>query len=426
MFRLIFVILIIAIGAGFALRRPFYGLLFYLWNAYFRPESWVYGGSILALNLSFFIGLYVVVRTLATFPNPRISTRTVLLWLFLAQACIGAYFSEHRDFSVMFLRDFSKVMLITYMIILLVNDRKEFRLALLVIALSLGFETAKQGWANLVRAPGAQNNNPIPFLGDNNGVALGTMMLLPVLGALAQTATSWWQKNVWRFVAVGVFLRGISTYSRGGFLGAAALGAVAVLRGERKLRSLAALVVLALTVWMLMPPEYFARLDTITVAEGEEREESSAGRLHFWQVAVEMAKAKPFTGVGLAGFTLAYPDYNTDQRFGGERAAHSVWFAVLADLGYPGLILLLANLGMACVSCWRVVVMSRQHEDMKELRIYANGLISLFVVYSTCGSFLSHQYSEMAWHFYGLATALYLIALKESASRRNAGEALAA
>ena len=40
MLRMIFVTLIIIAGTFFAIQSPFYGLLFYLWNAYFRPESW--------------------------------------------------------------------------------------------------------------------------------------------------------------------------------------------------------------------------------------------------------------------------------------------------------------------------------------------------------------------------------------------------
>ena len=34
-------------------QSPFYALLFYLWNAYFRPEEWTYGALIYSLNLSF-------------------------------------------------------------------------------------------------------------------------------------------------------------------------------------------------------------------------------------------------------------------------------------------------------------------------------------------------------------------------------------
>ena len=60
-----------------------------------------------------------------------------------------------------------------------------------MIAVSLGFEAGKQGWAQLVLNPGAKNDNTIPFLGDNNLVAVGMAMLTPILSALAATSTGW-------------------------------------------------------------------------------------------------------------------------------------------------------------------------------------------------------------------------------------------
>jgi len=155
-------------------------------------------------------------------------------------------------------------------------------------------------------------------------------------------------------------------------------------------------------------------MDTITVEEGEEREASSAGRLPFCQVAMDMARAKPFTGVGLNAFSESYQSYNADGTFGGVRAAHSNWFGVLGDLGFPGLLLFVANLGMAFWSCWRVTRLAKSRPELQTLRIYANALISTLAVYAVTGSFLSMHYNEMAWHMFGLATALHFIAVKEN------------
>ena len=153
-----------------------------------------------------------------------------------------------------------------------------------------------------------------------------------------------------RFVGVGVLLRGICTYSRGGFLGAGTLVVIGILRSERKLRSAIVAAVLAAGIIAVMPDAFWARMDTITVdeEENEVRDQSSAARLDFWNVAVDMANAKPLTGVGLNAFSRAFLDYNTYAAYvGQERAAHSIWFGVLGDLGYPGLALLVANIGMA-------------------------------------------------------------------------------
>ena len=418
MLRMIFVLLLIGVGMFYSAFGAFYALLFYLWNAYFRPDEWTYGPYVQMMNLSYIIGTYLVIRTIFSLPDPKLNPRTGLIILFAAQSVISTVTSEHPAWSQAFLIDFSKVLLISYLMVVLLDDRRKFRMALLVIALSLGFECAKQGWVNLYRAPGARNDNRVAFLGDNNGVALGTMMLIPILSALAQTAVSKWERRLHYFLAIGVFLRGISTYSRGGFLSAGVLGVLTFLRSRKKLRTLVVVGAASIMVLSVMPTNYWARIDTITIETDEERDASAAGRLHFWNVAIVMATEKPATGVGLNAFSSSYNSYNTDPRFGGERAAHSTWFGVLGDLGYPGLILLVANIAIAILSCWRVARLTRDDPEKRELGLYANALLTSLIVFSVGGTFLSNQYNEMFWHFVGLSAALHAITVRELATAK--------
>jgi probable O-glycosylation ligase (exosortase A-associated) len=294
----------------------------------------------------------------------------------------------------------------------LVDDRKKYRTVLLVIGLSLGFECAKQGWVSLYRAPGAKNDNPIVFLGDNNGVALGTMMLVPILGALAQTAVRRWEKYSLRFLAIGVLLRGLTTYSRGGFLAAGVVGIFTFVRSEKKIRAVVGVLAVCILVGSVMPQTFWDRMQTIT-APDDQLDVSAAGRLHFWAVAGQMASAKPLTGVGLNGYLQSYETYNVTQDFGGVRAAHSAWFGVLGDLGYPGLILFLANFGLAVWSCWRVNRTVGRDPAKRELRLYANALLTSLAAYAVGATFLSYQYNEMFWHLIGLSTALYIVTMSE-------------
>src|SRR5262249_44007321 len=160
------------------------------------------------------------VASLFSMPKLRVSSRVILLGVFFIDSLICTIYSEHPAWSWNSWVMFAKVIIVTYIIVLLTTDRDRFRTVLAVIAISLGFECAKQAYAQLILAPGAQNNNSSPFLGDNNGIALGTMMLVPIIGALAQTATRKWERFGYWFLLVGVFMRGITTYSRGGFLAA--------------------------------------------------------------------------------------------------------------------------------------------------------------------------------------------------------------
>ncbi len=417
MLRMIFVAIIIVAGAVFSTQGPFQGLLFYIWNAYFRPEYWVHDPILFQFHISLIVAIYIIIRTAIKLPNPQLNPGTILLWLFFAQALHSTIMSEASTRSWIFFDQLWRIVVITYLMVVLVDDRHKFRLVLVTIALSLGFEAAKQGWANLVRAPGAPNTNPYTFLGDNNGVAMGMMMLLPLIGALIQTTPRKWEKNMFRFVGIGVLLRGISTYSRGGFLGGLTLIAVMTMRSEKKLRALVVMAILSGGIVYLMPQEFWDRMDTITVDEDGIREESSASRLYFWQVAQDMANAKPFTGVGLFAFSSSFPAYNTNQMYvDQERQTHSAWFGVLAELGYPGLLLFAGNLGWSFWACWRTHRMSRRRPELRDVRIFGNAMIGALSVYAVCAIFLSAQYSEMTWHLFGLANALSLIAQKEVAA----------
>ena len=143
MLRTIFVFIIIAVGVFYAAQGPFYALLFYLWNAYFRPEQWVWGGAVSSLNLSVTIGIYLVATALMSARAFTMTARIVLLLAFFAQTLVSTLFAEHFAWSWAYWIDFAKVVLVTYLIVVLVNDRRRFRLTIWVIAYSVGFECAK-------------------------------------------------------------------------------------------------------------------------------------------------------------------------------------------------------------------------------------------------------------------------------------------
>src|SRR5262245_11482169 len=157
----------VVVGAYLAFQGPFYALLFYLWNAYFRPDAWVWSGVIGNLHLSLVIGTYLVIAVLLTRVPLRFEGRMLLVVLFFVQSLISALCSQDLSVSWGYWLEFSRILLITYLLVLLIDDLAKLRLTLLVLALSLAFEGAKQGWAQMVLHPGAPNANPILFLGDN-------------------------------------------------------------------------------------------------------------------------------------------------------------------------------------------------------------------------------------------------------------------
>jgi probable O-glycosylation ligase (exosortase A-associated) len=347
----------------------------------------------------------------------RFDTRTVLLLLFLAHSFSSAWLGLNRDYSLGYWQEFAKVIVVSILLTNIIQSAADLRLILIVIALSLGFETAKQGWAQMVLNPGEPNYNPVPFLGDNNLVAVGMAMLLPVIGALGATSSGW-RKRAFQFLSVGVLYRGLSTYSRGGFLSLSAVGALWFWRSPHKLKTLAAVAVAALLVLPVLPQQFWDRMSSIT-APAEERDDSQQARLHFWQVAVAMANDRPWFGVGHRGYEPAYNDYDfSDGQYERNRAVHSAWFGVLGELGYPGLVLFLSIVVSSLLTCRRVRLAARRGELPGPLGAYAIGLESSLVAFMIGGSFVSFHYCEMLWHFFALSVALERVAVAEAAVNR--------
>ena len=418
MLRTVFVFIALAIGWGFAFQSPLYAASLYLWIAYFRPESWAWDSIFKTLNLSYIAGVFLVLRTMAS-PTPfRLDLRRALLFAFLGQALISTAFSSTASISFGYWQDFAKTIIVSYLLTVIVRTAADLRLLLTVIALSLGFEAAKQGWVNLVTSPGGMNSNDIPFLGDNNLVAVGMAMLIPLVAALGQTASSTWRKRAYQFMNVGVLYRALSTYSRGGFLAVSGVGLVFFWRSKYKLRTaLAGLIALAI-ILPAMPPEFWTRMSTIT-ADRTERDESQEGRLHFWNVALLMANDHPLVGVGHNAYERHYNQYDTSGGlFLTKRAVHSAWFGVLAELGYPGLVLFLSIIFLSFRACRRVRGMAARGEIPGPLGPYASGLEASLVAFVIGGSFVSFHYSEMLWHFFALTIALESVAVAEAAANR--------
>jgi putative inorganic carbon (HCO3(-)) transporter len=417
MLRTVFVVIALAIGWGFALQSALYALGLYLWIAYFRPESWAWSDIFTTLNLSYFAGAYLLLRTVLAGTPIRLTTRSSLLFLYLAWALLSTTQGLNYDYSMPYWQEFAKAVIISYLITILVQTTADLRFVLMVITFSLGFEAVKQGWLQLLLNPGEPNGNRIPFLGDNNLVAVGMAMLLPVIAALAATSTGW-LKRLFQFMSVGVLYRAVSTYSRGGLLALGALGGMHLWRSPNKLRTVAAFVVLLAVVVPVLPQAYWDRMATIA-APADERDASQTGRLHFWQVASAMASDHPILGIGHRGYEAAYDTYDWSQgEQGRRRAVHSAWFGVLAEAGYPGLLIYVAIVVSSFFACRRVRKSAARGEVPDELGAYARALETGLVAFIIGGSFVSFQYCEMLWHYFGLTMALERVAVRAVAEAR--------
>jgi O-antigen ligase len=180
------------------------------------------------------------------------------------------------------------------------------------------------------------------------------------------------RRGAWLFlVPFALCFRGIMvTFSRGAYLAFAQglLGLAFFKKRPLALAAAAALALVAFNPWLL-PDGIRYRLDTTFetrseplgeyggVALEEDLDASSAGRLVIWRGALEMIKAHPFLGVGFGRFVDTIVDYAELDR---PRDAHNAYLITAAELGLPGLLLLLVNLTLLF---WIANKVYRRHPD---------------------------------------------------------------
>ena len=398
-------------GIFLALSDRFWALLLYLWFALFRPQEWMYW-DISALRPSLILGIILIVPALATgtIPNATHAISLSAIAFFFA-ALVAQTNVVVPAIGWQWLDYYFRLLIVTLLLVTLVDSPRRFRWTVLVIAGSFGFHTAKAGLSSLLGGGVRFYEGLAGAFTDNNGYAVGMVMILPLLVAVAQNTDRRWLKIAYVSAVPLTILATISTFSRGGFLGL--LAAVAMFMMLQRRRGLAFVLVITLAVplfsFMASQSGYLDRLETIRTYE-EADEESAISRLHFWRVALDMAEANPL-GVGLFNYEQAYDRYDfLDGLYGHKRSVHSSHFQVLAETGVIGTIAYTCAFVFAFRSAFRIRRRGKRTDiDTADARLFfssSNALIASLTGFVVGGAFVAMALNDLLWLSFGLIAAL--------------------
>jgi len=186
-----------------------------------------------------------------------------------------------------------------------------------------------------------------------------------------------------------------------------------ILRSKRKVVSLVAIALVVGLIAPVLPDTFWNRMSTIEDASEDldNADGSIQGRIHFWHVAVIMANDHPFAGVGHNAYNRFYDQYDFSHgAFKTARSVHSTWFGVLAELGYPGLVLFVSIFAYSFWQCWQVGRMAKTRPELQNLAIFAAAIEAGLVSSAVGGTFVIFQYNEMLWHFFALSSVILHLA----------------
>lgn len=238
------------------------------------------------------------------------------------------------------------------------------------------------------------------FLGDPNDVSLLLNVMLPFVLCMFVYE----QRTLLKVTYLGISLvcvAGIvTTASRGGFVGLLAVMSVIWLMSPRKVLALVLVSLLAISTYELAPSQYWNRMSTIESTN----EGTAKGRLDSWQAAWSMFKDHPL-GVGGGNFPVRFPEYQprsfTHNMWG--RAAHSLWFTLLSELGVPGAILYALLFRANWRSLWRLHHLERDQHPFAYLLSIA--FLASLAGFFASGTFISVLYYPHYWYLSAMIVA---------------------
>jgi len=261
------------------------------------------------------------------------------------------------------------------------------------------------------------------FLGDENDFCMTMNMIIPFPFFLAMNEGG--RKRIFYLGLTGMFLFVIiMTQSRGGFVGLIATCIYCWLRTKKKVLTALAGILLAGFVVLVAPSSYWSEVRSIQ-EEGTSKG-TGAERVYTWGIGWHMFLDHPVMGVGQGNFPWVFKKYEyevtrSDEPFHGRsvagRAAHSIYFTLLPELGFIGFILFLGMVytSIKDLNYIKKISLNNKKENKPGIGTkyyhFALALEGSLIAYLVSGAFISILYYPNFWIFMGFVLSLKIIVM---------------
>ncbi len=409
----------------FCFARPWIGVLVWSWIGYMNPHrlTWDFAYHqpwAMMVALATLSGLLFAGRDRTPLPRTPAVYFLIVLWGIFIMTTFGAFQPVDAWGQ---LDKVSKILLITFLTMVLFRDPVKIRYLLYVIALSIGFYGLKGGiWAlstggaNMVLGP------PESFIAGNTEIGLALIMIIPFLLLLGRDEPRRWLRVLLRTIMVFSIVAVLFTYSRGAVLGLGVILPLMFLKSRLRLLVLPLALVAALfgqsLVESIFPERWVARMGTVQTYE---QDRSASMRLNSWIVSYRIARDYPFFGAGFRPFSPAvYLAYSPDEKWNTQQDAHSIYFQVMAEHGFFGFGLYAAVIAATLLSLRGIMRRTRRKPALKFYFDTAQMLEVSLLGFLTVGTFLSMSYFDLFFHLVAVTALLQVLVAQKLAEEEPA------
>lgn len=385
---------ILIIGTLWALKRPYIGILLWTWLSIMNPhrQSWhlsdipvaaIVGGATL-------IGLFLTRDRRHFF----MTTPSAMLLLFTLWICVTFMFSFDPESSNAMLVRVLKINFMIFVVMMLLYTRKHITMLVWVLVGSLGFYGVKGGLFTIATGGSYRVWGPSEsFIGGNNEIALALIMIIPLMYFLRSQYSRPWIQHAFLLAMILTAAAAVGSQSRGALLAIVAMSALLWTRVSQKGLFALLIIVFGIGLVIFMPDSWHSRMSTISEYQGDD---SAQGRINAWHMAWNLASDR-FFGGGFAIYNkstfLMYAPNPLDLH-----AAHSIYFQVLGEHGFVGLILFL----LIWIFTWRWAGWLRVNAKSDSATEWASVLGAMVQVsligYAVGGAFLSLAYFDLPYN----------------------------
>lgn len=379
----------------YVFRHVFIGVLLWTWIGIMNPHKLAYGFMhnapvAMVAALFIFIGLLTTRdRVKFDWSAPMVVLLVLLMWMGLTT--VFAFFPAD---SMQQLIKVFKIQLMIFIAAAVLYQRLHIRLFIWVNALSLGFYGFKGGLYTIATGgSGRVWGPPGGFIEGNNELAMALIMAIPLMNFLRVTTPFKWAKHVLLVTMVLSAISAIGTQSRGALLALSAMAVLLWWRAPHKLANATMLGLVGLVILAMMPEAWYERMATI---QSYEEDGSAMGRINAWITMLNLANDRFLGGGFYVQNPLVFGLYAPDPS--NPLAAHSIYFQMLGEHGYVGLLLFL----LVWLLAWRRAGALRRgtRNDPEIGWLYHLGsMVQVSLIgYAVGGAFLSLAYFDLPYN----------------------------
>lgn len=422
-----FVLFVFLLFIYYGFKNPAVSFCGYVWVDTVVPQKVVFG-FMAGKPISMVMALVCIFSLCLGFKKTRFPESKLYLFLimfFLIWITISTSFAVYPDLAWIKWDTSFKTIFMSLLMVFAITKRSELELVVIIFVSSIMFFMISGGLKTITGGGGYGVSLIVGS--DNSGMSESStlagfaVIVIPFILFLKNNTFIFpmlKEKNwFWYGTILLPLATVVGTTARTGLVSLGAYIAKNMLSWRNFIKVIFASILCVLIILFFAPDEWLERMNTL---KNVENEGSAMGRVAVWKWTLDFVAERPFLGGGFQSY-LANAGLLGDYVEGFDfkaKAFHSIYFEVLGENGYVGLVVYLSIIFLAFKMNRNI---SKKNTDNWSID-FAKCLNSAIFIYCIAGAFIGIAYRPVLFQLVAFSVINYSIVIRELGKRDNLQE----